>query len=118
MREDIKEYVQQCVICQQAKTIKTSPAGLLQPLPIPNQVWEDIAMDFITGLPTSFGFTVITVVIDRLTKYSHFVAIKSDYSKSVAEAFMNNTEKLHGIPKSIVSNRDKVFTSGFWQNLF
>jgi len=85
MREDIKEYVQQCVICQQAKTINTSPAGLLQPLPIPNQVWEDIAMDFITGLPTSFGFTVIMVVIDRLTKYSHFVALKSDYSsKSVA----------------------------------
>jgi hypothetical protein len=119
MRDDITDYVQQCSICQQAKTLNSAPAGLLQPLPIPNQVWEDIAMDFITGLPKSFGFTVIMVVIDRLTKYGHFVALKTDYtSKSVAEAFMTNIAKLHGIPKSIVSDRDKVFTSGFWQNLF
>lgn len=76
-------------------------------------------MDFITGLPKSFGFTVIMVVIDRLTKYAHFVAMKTDYSsKSVAEAFMTNIVKLHGIPKSIVSDRDKVFTSSFWQQLF
>ncbi|MCI60180.1 integrase, partial [Trifolium medium] len=67
MREDIKTYVQQCVICQQAKTLNSAPAGLLQPLPIPDQVWEDVAMDFITGMPNSFGFTVIIVVIDRLT---------------------------------------------------
>ncbi|MCH90455.1 hypothetical protein A2U01_0011371, partial [Trifolium medium] len=119
MREDIKTYVQQCVICQQAKTLNSAPSGLLQPLPIPDQVWDDVAMDFITGLPNSFGFTVIMVVIDRLTKYSHFMAQKTDYtSKSVAEAFMNQIVKLHGIPKSIVSDRDKVFTSSFWQNLF
>ncbi|PNX87089.1 hypothetical protein L195_g043174, partial [Trifolium pratense] len=119
MREDIKTYVQQCIICQQAKTLTTNPAGLLQPLPIPTQVWEDIVMDFITGLPNSFGFTVIMVVIDRLTKYSHFIAQKADYTRrSVAEAFMINIAKLHGIPKSIVSDRDKVFTSGFWQHLF
>ncbi|MCH79797.1 Ty3/gypsy retrotransposon protein, partial [Trifolium medium] len=119
MRDDIKNFVQQCIICQQAKAVHTKPAGLLQPLPIPTQVWEDIAMDFITGLPNSFGFTVIMVVIDRLTKYSHFVPQKTDYtSKSVAEAFMTNIAKLHGIPKSIVSDRDKVFTSGFWQHLF
>ncbi|MCH81226.1 retrotransposon protein [Trifolium medium] len=119
MREDIKKYVQHCVICQQAKSINSVPAGLLQPLPIPNQVWEDVAMDFITGLPNSFGFSVIMVVIDRLTKYSHFVAQKADYSsKTVAEAFMTNIAKLHGIPKSIVSDRDKVFTSTFWQHLF
>jgi hypothetical protein len=119
MREDIKTYVQQCVICQQAKTLNSAPAGLLQPLPIPDQVWEDVAMDFITGLPNSCGYTVIMVVIDRLTKYSHFMAQKTDYtSKSVAETFMNQVVKLHGIPKSIVSDRDKVFTSSFWQNLF
>ncbi|MCH79693.1 Ty3/gypsy retrotransposon protein [Trifolium medium] len=119
MREDIKNYVQKCIICQQAKSLTSKPAGLLQPLPIPTQVWEDIAMDFITGLPNSSGFTVIMVVIDRLTKYSHFIPQKSDYtSKSVAEAFMSNIAKLHGIPKSIVSDRDKVFTSAFWQHLF
>jgi hypothetical protein len=119
MKKDIVEYVQNCVICQQAKTTNTSPAGLLQPLPIPSQVWEDVAMDFITGLPPSHGYTTIMVVVDRLTKYAHFIAMKSDYtSKSLAELFMHNIVKLHGMPKSIVSDRDKVFTSAFWQQLF
>jgi hypothetical protein len=80
MKKDIVEYVQNCVICQQAKTTNTSPAGLLQPLPIPSQVWEDVAMDFITGLPPSHGYTTIMVVVDRLTKYAHFIAMKSDYT--------------------------------------
>ncbi|KAK2367199.1 hypothetical protein QL285_080510 [Trifolium repens] len=119
MRKDITEFVQNCVICQQAKTTTASPAGLLQPLPIPSQVWEDVAMDFITGLPVSHGYTTIMVVVDRLTKYAHFVPMKTDYtSRSVAEAFMNNIVKLHGMPKSIVSDWDKVFTSAFWQQLF
>lgn len=91
----------------------------MQPLPIPEQVWEDIAMDFITGLPPSSGFIVIMVVVDRLSKYARFMPLKSDYSsKTLAEAFMHNVVKLHGMPKSIVSDRDKVFTSKFWQHLF
>ncbi|MCH79841.1 retrotransposon protein, partial [Trifolium medium] len=119
MKKDIFDYVQNCMVCQQAKTTNTLPAGLLQPLPIPSQVWEDIAMDFISGLPLSFGYTTIMVVVDRLTKYAHFLPMKTDYnSKSVAEAFMHNVVKLHGMPKSIVSDRDKVFTSAFWQHLF
>ena len=108
-----------CTICQQAKTLNTSPAGLLQPLPIPAQVWEDISMDFITGLPNSGGYTAILVVVDRLSKYAHFMPMKSDYTaKQVAELFFNTVVKLHGMPKSIVSDRDKVFTSIFWQHLF
>lgn len=72
MRTDIKNFVQHCIVCQQAKTTAMLPAGLLSPLPIPTKVWEDIAMDFITGLPPSNGFTVIMVLVDCLTKYGHF----------------------------------------------
>lgn len=119
MRQHVQKFIEACIICQQAKSVNTPYAGLLQPLPIPEQVWEDIAMDFITGLPPSSGFTVIMVVVDRLSKYAHFMPLKSDYSsKTVVEAFMHNVVKLHGMPKSIVSDRDKVLTSKFWQHLF
>ena len=118
MAQDVKAYVQHCLICQQAKSSTISPAGLLQPLPIPQQIWEDLAMDFIVGLPPSYGFSVIMVVIDRLSKYAHFCTLKADYSsKHVAEAFMQSIVKLHGMPKSIVSDSDRVFTSNFWQQL-
>jgi hypothetical protein len=119
MKQEIKDFVQQCLICQQAKHDTRAPAGLLQPLPIPEQVWEDVAMDFITGIPPSHGYTVIMVVIDRLTKYSHFSPLKVDYnSKTVVETFMKTVVKLHGVPKSIISDRDKVFMSKFWKDLF
>jgi len=76
-------------------------------------------MDFIIGLPNSFGFTIIMVVVDWLLKYGHFVALKIYYnSRSVVEVFMEHIVKLHGLPKSIVSDRAKVFNSQFWQHLF
>jgi len=119
MYQDIKSFIKSCRICQQAKTETTLPTGLLQPLPIPAQVWDDIAMDFINGLPPSQGFTIIMVIIDRLSKFAHFIPLNSDVnSKKVAEVFIQNVVKLHGIPKSIVSNRDKVFISSFWQQLW
>lgn len=119
MNKDIRVFLSECLTCQQAKSSNTVPAGLLQPLPIPFQVWEDVAMDFITGLPPSNGYTVILVVVDRLSKYGHFAPLKADFSSlKVAETFMHSVVKLHGFPKSIVSDRDKVFTSKFWQHLF
>jgi len=91
MQQDIKIYVQNYLLCQQAKTTNSLPARLLQPLPIPQQIWDDLAMDFIVGLPPSNGYTVIMVVVDHLSKYGHFSPLKAYYSsKTVAEKFMHS----------------------------
>ncbi|TYK27130.1 pol protein [Cucumis melo var. makuwa] len=95
------------------------PAGLLQPLSIPEWKWENVSMDFITGLPRTLrGFTVIWVVVDRLTKSAHFVPGKSAYTASKwAQLYMSEIVRLHGVPVSIVSDRDARFTSKFWKGL-
>ena len=75
-------------------------------------------MDFITGLPSVRGYSVILVVVDRLSKYGHFIPVPADFSsQKVADTFLHNIVKLHGISSTIVSDRDKVFTSGFWKHL-
>lgn len=113
------QFVKNCLVCQKVKSTHTLPGGLLQPLPVPQQIWEDIAMDFIVGLPMSKGLTVIYVIIGRLSKFGHFITMKTEFnSTSVAKAFINNIVKLHGIPKSIVSDRDRTVMSKFWQHLF
>eukprot|EP00253_Pinus_taeda_P034192 PITA_34192 len=95
------------------------PAGLLQPLPILEGKWECISMDFITGLPMVQGKDCIFVFIDRLTKYTHFFAISSHYTAAqVAEMFFREVFRLHGLPKTITSDRDSCFMGGFWQELF
>jgi len=119
MRSWIKEFIRGCDVCQRHKTENLTPRGLLQPLPIPERIWEDISMDFIDGLPNSRGKTTIFVVVDRLSKYAHFLAICHPYTAvSIAQVFFENVFKLHGMPKSIVCDRDPAFTSNFWKELF
>jgi len=119
MKNSVKRYIRECDACQRFKYETTKPAGLLQPLPIPQNVWEDISMDFIEGLPKSGGKSVIFVIVDRLTKFAHFLSLSHPYTaKSVAAVFMDNIYSLYGMPLSIVSDRDAVFTSEFWKELW
>lgn len=119
MKREVAEFVSKCLVCQQVKAPRQKPAGLLQPLSVPEWKWENVSMDFISGLPKTLkGFTVILVVIDRLTKSAHFVPGKSTYTASKwAELYLTEIVRLHGVPVSIVSDRDARFTSKFWKGL-
>jgi hypothetical protein len=119
MKRDIAEYIALCDVCSRVKAEHQRPAGLLQPLPIPDWKWDKIGMDFITGLPkTKSGYDSIWVVVDHLTKVAHFVPVKTTYtSAKLAKIYMNKIVCLYGVPKSIVSDRGTQFTSHFWRQL-
>jgi len=118
MANTVEEYIRACSICQQAKYSNQPPAGLLQPLPIPNQIWQDIAMDFITGLPLSHGYSVILAIIDCLSKFAHFLPLTVDFSApKVTDLFIKEIMSIHGLLQTIVSDRDKDFTSKFWEQI-
>lgn len=111
--------MKECEQCQRSKTENTPPAGLLQTLPIPDGIWEDIKIDFIEGLPKSQGRDVILVVVDRMSKYAHLIALSHLYSAlNIAQVFMDQIYRLHGLPKSITTDRDQVLISQFWRELF
>ncbi|GAU51356.1 hypothetical protein TSUD_413040, partial [Trifolium subterraneum] len=119
MHKEIAEYVYACLVCQKSKIEHQKPSGLLQPLSVPEWKWDSIAMDFVGGLPkTAKGNEVIWVVVDRLTKSAHFIAIKiGTLVPKLAEIYVEQIIRLHGIPSSIVSDRDPKFTSRFWESL-
>lgn len=96
MRKDVTTYVRQCSICQQHKSSTQSPAGILQPQPLPAQVWEDITMDFIEGLPLPKGYDTILVVVDRLSKFAHFLRLKHPFTApKVAALFMTEVVRFY-----------------------
>ncbi|TYK12237.1 pol protein [Cucumis melo var. makuwa] len=119
MKREVADFVNRCLVCQQVKTPRQRPAGLLQPLSVPGWKWESVLMDFITELPKTLkGYTVIWVVVDRLTKSAHFVPGKSTYTASKwGQLYVTEIVRLHGVLVSIISDRDARFTSKFWKGL-
>ncbi|TYK31664.1 pol protein [Cucumis melo var. makuwa] len=119
IKREVAEFVSKCLVRQQVKAPRQKPTGLLQPLSVSEWKWENVSMDFITRLPRTLrGFTVIWVVVDRLTKLAHFIPRKSTYTASKwAQLYMSEIARLHGVPVSIVSNRDARFVSKFWKGL-
>ena len=119
MKNDVVNFVSKCLTCQQVKAEHQRPAGLLQPMEIPEWKWDQVTMDFVSGLPrTKNNHDSIWVIVDRLTKSAHFIPVLTTYSMDrLAELYTQNIVRLHGVPSSIISDRDSRFTSKFWKSL-
>ncbi|GJY02330.1 reverse transcriptase domain-containing protein [Tanacetum coccineum] len=119
MKRDIATYVSKCLTCSKVKAEHQRPSGLLQQPEIPEWKWDKITMDFITKLPRSkSGHDTIWVIVDRLTKSAHFLAIREDYStEKLAKIYVDEIVARHGVPVSIISDRDGRFTSRCWQTV-
>jgi len=119
MRKDVQHFIYKCSRCLQTKYIAHKTLGLLQPILPLFAPWEDIVLDFIIGLPSSSVFFVILIVVDRFTKGAPFGTPSAHFTTSkVAQLFLDMVYKLHGFPKSLISDRDPIFISHFWQHLF
>lgn len=119
MKQDVYRYVTSCTTCQQTKYDHRRPPGLLCPLPIPARPWEDLSLDFIMGLPSYHGNSVILVIVDRFLKGVHLGMLPQHHTISgVASLLMKISGNLHVMPRSLVSDRDPLFVSRFWQELF
>jgi len=119
MKRDVQRIFEQCITYRKAKS-RVQPHGLYTPLPLPTEPWVDISMDFVLGLSRSKKVRYsIFVVVDRFSKMAHFIASnKTDDASHIADLFFRETVRLHGIPKSIVSDRDVKFLSYFWKTLW
>nr|GFA52337.1 putative reverse transcriptase domain-containing protein [Tanacetum cinerariifolium] len=119
MKKDIAMYVSKCLTCSKVKAEHQKPSGFLQQPKIPEWKWENITMDFINKLPrTRSGHDSIWVIVDRLTKSAHFLAVREDYkTEKLARLYINEIIARHGMPVSIIPDRDSYFTSKFWKSL-
>ncbi|GJZ72625.1 putative reverse transcriptase domain-containing protein [Tanacetum coccineum] len=119
MKAEIATYVSKCLTCAKVKAEHQKPSGLLQQPEIPEWKWEKITMDFVSGLPrTPSGYDSIWVIVDRLTKSAHFLPMKkTDSIEKLAQLYLKEIVCKHGVPTSIISDRDSLFTSRFWKSL-
>ncbi|CAI7903370.1 unnamed protein product [Closterium sp. NIES-53] len=114
---DVQRYVSSCRVCQAMKSTCQRPAGLLQPLEPPERPWQQVTMDFVTGMPAGpSGNDAVLVVVDRLTKMVHFAPCRTRITaEETARLFISTVMRVHGIPSAIISDRDPKFTSNFWK---
>ena len=119
MKKDVTQFVLKCLTCQKVKIEHQKPGGLLQSIEVPQWKWDDISMDFIVGLPrTQSGHDSIWVIVDRLTKSAHFLPVQiSSPMEKLAQLYVDEIVRLHGVPKSIISDRDQRYRSGYWTSL-
>ena len=119
MKRDASQFVTNCLVCQKVKTEHHVCSGLLQPIRIPEWKWDRITMDFMVGLPlTGRKHDSVMVVVDQLTKLAHFLPMRINYLlDKLEELYIKEIVRLHGIPISIISDRDPRFTSRFWEKL-
>lgn len=116
---EVAEYIKTCEVCSRSKSKRRKPSGLLHPLPTPTDRWVDVSMDFMSGLPNVDGYDNICVVVDRFTKMAHFIPCKKAIdAKETAKLFIANVVKLHGLPRSILSDRGPQFESKFWDKFW
>ena len=120
MKRDVANYLARCMEFQLVKVEHQHPVGLLNPLPISEWKWDTVSMDFITILPkTKYQRDFVMVVVNTLMKAAYFIPIKSTFGTTqVANVFMKEIVRLHGVPKMIISDRDGKFTAAFWKSLF
>jgi RNase H-like domain found in reverse transcriptase/Reverse transcriptase (RNA-dependent DNA polymerase)/Integrase zinc binding domain/Chromo (CHRromatin Organisation MOdifier) domain len=118
IRQFVNDYIRSCDTCNRNKTPRHKKFGKLQPLPIPSQPWSSVSLDFIVELPKSAGFNAVLVVVDRLTKMSHFIPTNTTVNaEETANLYFRHVFKYHGFPEDIVSDRGTQFTSKFWSRL-
>jgi hypothetical protein len=117
MTEEVADYVRHCVHCQRNKSSNEKPQGLLQPIPAPDGPWQNVSMDFIMPLPkTKTGYDAVLVFVDMFSKMTHFVPTHVTLDAvECADLFITHIFRLHGMPRKLVSDRDKLFTSEFWR---
>jgi transposase InsO family protein len=124
MKDKVASYIKKCADCQRNKHSTHAPYGESQPMELPTGPWDDISMDFVTGLPlskdpvTENAYDSILVIVDRFTKYALMIPFRRDYTTvQLAQVIKDRLFRHFGLPKSIISDRDKLFTSNYWATL-